>query len=308
MTLTKNQNIQKFSKVHGTTYDYSMYLKSDKKYRVMDKIPIICKKHGVFFKSMNNHKRGQGCPKCKTRRRKTKVEHIQDLVETHGDRYDYSLYRSPSVVTKNTKDKIPIICRRHGVFYQTIATHKAGSHCPLCMRAERKNKKIQKHISEFNIVHNGEYDYSEALKLGHDPKSSDKIPIICSKHGLFYQEIDNHKKGRGCPKCSSSKGEKLVQKLLDANGICHERERKFVKLGRKRFDFYLPNHNAVIEYHGQQHYEPVGFFGGAKNFKKQQASDRIKKEFCESNNIQYIEIPYTMTDKQVEDTIKALLK
>jgi len=32
-------------------------------------------------------------------------------------------------------------------------------------------------------------------------------------------------------------------------------------------DFYLPYYDLYIEYNGEQHYNPINFFGGEKRFK-----------------------------------------
>jgi Zn finger protein HypA/HybF involved in hydrogenase expression len=52
-------------------------------------------------------------------------------------------------------------------------------------------------IKRANKVHSNKYDYSEI-----DYKKM-KIPIkiICKKHGIFMQRMDNHLSGQGCPKC-----------------------------------------------------------------------------------------------------------
>lgn len=63
-----------------------------------------------------------------------------------------------------------------------------------------------------------------------------------------------------------------------------------------RFDFYLPDYNLFIEYDGQQHYQPVRFFGTDKDaqqvFERTQANDKIKNRYCEENNINLLRIPY----------------
>ena len=106
----------------------------------------------------------------------------------------------------------------------------------------------------------------------------------------------------GCPKCNESKGEKLVSQILDKLQVRYKREYKFKELGQKRFDFalfkkYKRKPYAVIEYHGRQHYEPVRFgtisrAKGINNFKLCKKRDKIKKKYCISNNIKYLEINY----------------
>lgn len=56
----------------------------------------------------------------------------------------------------------------------------------------------QKFIQDCNIIHNKKYDYS---KIPDEFSVRDKLCIICPKHGEFYQRVDIHRSGRGCPKC-----------------------------------------------------------------------------------------------------------
>ncbi len=57
---------------------------------------------------------------------------IKNLIEVHGDEYDYS----KSIFTR-TKDKILIVCKRHGEFSQIYSVHKRGSGCPRCLDIHR---------------------------------------------------------------------------------------------------------------------------------------------------------------------------
>jgi Fe-S cluster assembly iron-binding protein IscA len=101
--------------------------------------------------------------------------------------------------------------------------------------------------------------------------------------------------GKRCPFCNISKGEKEIFKVLKRININFYQQYKFANCKLKLplpFDFYIPNYNICIEYQGIQHYEPVIFFGGEKQFKLQQKLDQIKKNYCNNNNIKLIEIPY----------------
>lgn len=63
-------------------------------------------------------------------------------------------------------------------------------------------------------------------------------------------------------------------------------------------DFYVPLKKTCFEVHGEQHYKFVPFYHNTiLNFLKAQKRDRDKKEWCEINNIEYIELPF---DKQKE--------
>ena len=63
-------------------------------------------------------------------------------------------------------------------------------------------------------------------------------------------------------------------------------------------DFYIPLKKMCFEVHGEQHYKFIPFYHNTiLNFLKAQKRDREKHEWCDINNIEYIELPF---DKQEE--------
>ncbi len=100
----------------------------------------------------------------------------------------------------------------------------------------------------------------------------------------------------------SSRGEICIHEILEQAGLNFEEEYIFPGLcssnGRPlRFDFVVFDDDGqidfVIEYQGQQHYQPSSKFGGKKGFYQQQFNDNKKRRFCALNDIKLIEIPYT---------------
>lgn len=60
---------------------------------------------------------------------------------------------------------------------------------------------------------------------------------------------------------------------------------------RLKFDFYNANKNIVVEINGQQHVKFVKFFHKTRsNFLSQIRRDQQKIDFCELNQIKFIEI------------------
>ncbi len=59
-------------------------------------------------------------------------------------------------------------------------------------------------------------------------------------------------------------------------------------LGKQHLDIYLPEKNIGIEYQGDQHQEPVDFFGGKEGFENRIKLDNKKKELCQKNNCKLI--------------------
>lgn len=72
-------------------------------------------------------------------------------------------------------------------------------------------------------------------------------------------------------------------------------------LGRQHFDIWIPSRNIAFEYHGQQHFEAVGFFGGETGLVATQQRDAKKRELCARNGVRLVEVPYhqTLTDDEL---------
>ena len=56
-------------------------------------------------------------------------------------------------------------------------------------------------------------------------------------------------------------------------------------LSPQSLDIYIDEIKTAIEYQGQQHYEPIEYFGGTKGFEKIVARDDKKKKRCLSNGV-----------------------
>lgn len=56
-------------------------------------------------------------------------------------------------------------------------------------------------------------------------------------------------------------------------------------LEKQSLDIFIPSLSLGIEYQGQQHYQPIDFFGGEIGFQKVIERDKRKAEICKKNNI-----------------------
>ena len=100
-----------------------------------------------------------------------------------------------------------------------------------------------------------------------------------------------------------SKGEEKIISLLKKGGYKFEREKRFgdLKHGLYRFDFCVSRGRSkfcIIEYNGEQHYQPVGkFYHSRADFEKARERDRCKINYCLAHNIPIYIIPYWELDK-----------
>ena len=159
-------------------------------------------------------------------------------------------------------------------------------------------------INKSKKIHGNKYDYSLVNYKG----GKYKVIIICPKHGEFLQTPFAHSSPsmtQGCPFCKISKGEDEIEKYLLKNNILYKRELRYKNCINPKtnktlpFDFYIPDLNLIIEYHGEQHYKKMGGYfeerdGGLEG---RQYRDNIKKQYCLNNKINFLEISYTNFNK-----------
>lgn len=93
-------------------------------------------------------------------------------------------------------------------------------------------------------------------------------------------------------------GEYYIEEFLKYNNINYKKEKIFNKCRSLknyplRFDFYLIDHNIIIEFQGIHHFKPVNNGYRAKRVhNKTVLHDSIKRKFCKDYNIVLIEINY----------------
>lgn len=117
-------------------------------------------------------------------KRLTEEDYIEDCERVHNNKYDYTL-----VNYENTRSKIKIICKQHGVFEQLAKNHKDGQGCPSCCG---RNQILSEYIEKCEKNHNNKYDYSLVTEI----KKKSNIRIIDRKTNLtFIQTAEKHENG-----------------------------------------------------------------------------------------------------------------
>lgn len=225
--------IRKARTVHGDKYDYSKVCY----HKALEKVDIICREHGVFSQTPNNHLRGKGCRACNGHALLDTESFIRKARAVHGDKYDYT----PTVYT-NANEKLVIRCRKHGEFKQIPYSHMIGKGCMKC-RAESTSELKTLSLSDFitisNKTHNHRYDYSKSEYVS----SKRKVTITCHKHGDFTQQAGSHMRGSGCPSCMFRRATDSHVYILESDhrvkiGVTTDPRRRFKTLTEETpFDF-----------------------------------------------------------------------
>lgn len=96
----------------------------------------------------------------------------------------------------------------------------------------------------------------------------------------------------------------ILYELFPTSQILEEVPVKLRRGSTQYFDFYINQIRLVIEVHGIQHYKFNSLFhSGAHDFINQKKRDREKIDWCEINNITYIELPYNESIEQWKNRI-----
>jgi very-short-patch-repair endonuclease len=248
MTSINNKTIcfiSKAIKIHKNRYDYSNVNYINAK----TKINIICKEHGIFEQTPNNHLNNYNCQKCAKNFKLDTLGFIKKAKQIHNDVYDYS-----KVEYINADTQIIIICKIHGEFIQIPDFHinrKCG--CPKCSNNVKLN--LLEFINKSNQIHNNVYDYSKVNYIN----NKTQIIIICKIHGEFTQQPYVHLLNHGCPSCVN-KTEFLFLKKIQEFYPTLKKQYKVKWCKNKNclpFDFVIEELKIIIEIDGPQHFLQV---------------------------------------------------
>ena len=242
--------------------------------------------HEVSVTAQNVH-RGSGCVLCrsinlKKRNKWTNEDFSKKLKERKGDSVelvgDYSGIRKPVRILHK-------ICGREAEVIPSDYLKVNTVECYEC-------------FIESYRVHPSEYEDRVKSKVGDEYEIIKPyyraIDAVVFRHKVCGHEFEmlpnSFLRGSRCPKCFLSTGELEVHKALNKLNVKYVGEKRIG--GVLRADFFLPEYQAIIEYDGQQHFEPVNFFGGVQSFKEVVRRDAIKNHYCRFLGFPLLRIPY----------------
>lgn len=254
----------------------------------------ICNHHWSPLPS--NILKGQGCPKCGRKSCSEKLslskEDILKSLPNDIELLQYTRAGKPALFK----------CRKcsHEWFYipSNLITKKRG--CPICNGYLKTNSMFLRQLRDIN-------PYVEVLESY--ISSTTKLQCKCKKCGCLWKSDPHHLlQGKGCPCCNKSKGELIVQTILQNYNIpfTYQYYLKSDFASKIFVDFLVQVNNITyfIEYNGIQHYQSIDYFGGEEQYKKQQIRDQYLREYCINNNIVLIELKYDLKKDDIEKIIK----
>lgn len=294
-SIRKERGFKKLLEIAGENIEFTTeYIASNRP------IGCRCKRCGHEFVGYpHNLNKGVGCPKCF---RKSKMKSVSKFLDEIRE-----ILPNIDILSEYTGDskRIRCRCKIDGYEWSPFAGSLIQGHgCPMCAGNARYGfnyfaSKLER-INP-NIEASGEYINAQT-----------HINCLCKICGYEWMAKPNNLlSGKGCPHCRSSKAEDKVKNFLKSKEIRFETQKKYEDLigvgnGYLSYDFYIPEHNLLIEAQGEQHYAPVDFFGGQEQFKIQQEHDKRKRDYANTNNIRLLEIPYSEFEN-IEEFLQSVL-
>lgn len=183
-------------------YKFHGFVNNEDAYKTNSNLKLSCS-NGHYWESTKLTKliNNRGCPYCANNVTKTLEQVLKDFNDKHGGLYDYSLITE----FKSTKQKLPIICKEHGVFYSDYHHHaQRGQGCPHPECAWKKISEVkasttEEFIRKAKLVHGDKYDYSNTVY----DRSFKPVNIHCNTCGEDFTQIAGyHLDGNGCQSCA----------------------------------------------------------------------------------------------------------
>jgi len=188
--------IEKASIVHNNVYDYSKVEYVNSKTKVI----IICKTHGEFLVTPNNHINNKvKCPECikvlQSNWSKGKGSIIKSQLELLHPSLDFKDF-----IYRGILEKSRVTCLKCGkTFLSSVSILRKVKHsCKYC--DVDKIFDTETFIEKSKRIYKDKYDYYNTIYCN----SNKSISIICKKHGEFFIKPSHHlnKKGiEGCQQC-----------------------------------------------------------------------------------------------------------
>lgn len=264
----------------------------------------------------------------KTNRTYVQTTSLENFIERSIQKFGTDKYDLSNVASlTHSKERIQIRCKVHNLIFDIRADQhlQTGGFCTICKQENKikpksltnqqacnillfsylinksKQTKLEIKLNTSNelLINNLQKKYGERYSLVECDVTNryGKFTIKCNLCGKEFQTTKHdfiYHCNHGCGCLTQSFGELTIKNYLIEHNITFEQQKTFTGCKSKtllRFDFYLPKHNSVIEYMGEQHFDFIPLWHKTyTQFLKSQQRDVIKYRFCVDNNIHYIDM------------------
>lgn len=266
-------------------------------------------KHDPYWCSWAHFKNGTRCNECyyeNNNRTFWTVEKAKELLSQYG----YTMIDENTYISSHERvDCVDELGFKYPVSVHYITRDRTK------FSLWRNNKYALDNIKRFCELYRPDYEFIDTEYRGNKHLHKfrylgDSLPEDIDREfelrfGSFVSSNCGH------PMLSKSKLEAKCENLLKKYNINYTTQKTFDDCrdkGLLRFDFYieLNGKRYCVETDGNQHEVPVPLYGGLEGFIDTQRRDKIKDDYCLSNNIKMIRIPEREFKRMEEILIKEL--
>jgi hypothetical protein len=253
-----------------------------------------CKHNHTWSTSWNHIRHSYGCPHC-AKVFPWSITAIKEWLESNHR----TITLIPEQIYKNRDTPLFWRCTQ-GHIWKTSLGHILGDcGCPHCVGLARKTIKdleewLESKKKPFHLVPNQIYQNS-IIKLRWE----------CDQGHIWKATWHDIQAGSECPHClhkTETRVGQILKELFPGDGRVLSQypipcSLDVRPLGKIYVDFYIPELNLLIEYHGIQHYIFPNFFHKTlEKFEYQIKRDSWLRAYCSKQEINLLEISYQVVD------------
>ena len=222
-----------------------------------DKVLLHCNNCGhewqTTARSVATSKRG--CPQCG----------VRNATKERSKEYFLSKFDDSKFELLEFEDcmHVKVRCKKCGTIRYTNANniYRFGcKHCASIAIGNKTRSNTEEFIKKAKLVHGDKYDYRDVEYYN----CKTPVKIICPKHGEFWQNVNHHLQGQGCPECWNEKigniNRSSTEEFINKSRIIHRDYYSYNKV-----DYYNNTTKVIITcpIHGDFEQIPADHLHGA---------------------------------------------
>lgn len=303
------------------------------------KVKIKCSNGHIFETVYHRLKRGRWCPSC-SKNKPVQYDDMMKISKTKNFNLSTTKKEFDNLSGPKGRKKFLFTCVFSHEHLLTRFELKKFENCKFCHKNNLFYGRIQEHIE---LLKNDRIISSRGVYI---PKNKADFSIFINKElnerGNMFQIISrcendhiftSYMNGllKRCPECFGyDKNEGTPHdKEITLSGVLGSRKENLMyniaqslelnikiqhiyfnckNISYLPFDFYLVDHNVLIEMDGKQHFQHIKHFHRTKNsFSQRKLTDRKKSQFAYQNGINLLRISYLTLPNQIELILKQFL-
>lgn len=212
---------------------------------------------------------------------------------------DYAKAKPQGHITLKYKNNIMI----------TTTSNLIHLQIPTLFNKEKLSKHYKYNVGDIINKYNNSLKILEQTRIKYNNASNRGYRVECLDCNYIYETTEQ--RFSTCPICGkrSSYSERYIYSIFKQTKINFIPQYEFEWLHNRFYNTYLPDYNAIVEIHGEQHYKPIKLNRQQTpedTYKITKISDQIKYDAAIKNGVSYYIINAT-DPKQLFQTAKNVL-